>query len=1117
MKSKSLEMILDNMYFIASVDEKEEKVFVALDFEEAGRRYAELKSEGDAIIWHLKKKKLGSRDSACEILCDFGTPIEMVSEERLLRLMSLVVVEGEDSPLESPIIMSEEISDPIQKMVEDIHKILPDDAEVEMVERDLHEGINDIVSDPWFLGIKKKIITKSILLAYKENIEISNAYLLVKLRFQFFSISMKRIIDEFRNFMKNSEGIEDWSKGSRERLAVSAVITSFKRNVHKTQDRQMAEEQKTPPEKVLETTKTEKDPDQIETSPGEPDQRSTPRDLVDGWKERQEDMVSTPKVESSDEVKKPKPIPSSRVLLRGFLSYCKKRGSSKERIQRRILHVKTFLKFIKTNGRSILEIDEEGVKEFESFLRDVRGFKRGTGGEYSGTVRIFYDYTNSEGITNIDIRRSIRAWSVTRMMEIVGKPLTGVYDDETNTIYEEVNQRILEGIEKLGNKVKRMDLTRFVLNIPKSDKLSSGNKAFIGTHLHYLVEHNILEKSSVDKYDVFSKSISEPTFHKVGETMGVVSSEELMVGFSQWLKKKGFKKIHRNEYNYVSITRDFIEHINDIGKTILDDDREHMFDSYKLHLRERNLKESTIGTYIRGICVFYNYMDENPPEELSDQNKSTEREIQPFFNDFVQWLERNHYKKISRTVGIVRNFKDYIESGEKTILDDDRGRMIDLYRLYLQNNKCKKSTIKTYVGTIHLFYRFVDGDLTDTDLKPDILKGRGKRKEMDDVSQYPKSVEGWVKRAIKGDRLTVVCKIDISGKLSKPWLISIYEELNQSILRKIEEMGGRVKRMDLMRSTLGIFKPNPVPGTPIVILRVHLKYLLEHGFLKRPKKGIYVLPSDGEGRGQQKQQRTEKDWLREILGDELQKVDIKDPKDADGKRKNERSLYTGINQRILLELEDKTSMSRSELIKSMFGLKGIAPTSVSNIMDAHLRYLVDQGSISKPQWGIYTLVDDDKKVVTEKTSLLTTNDEKTSHRELSAEDWIRRITNGEKPYAWISYGSMDDTRVVQRGQGAPIYPEMNRRIMVEVRASKDPVKRNELIRPVFDLGWDERISQTVNTILNNHLRYLLYRNVLKQPAKGYYESVPDDPPDYRMDPIFERKIHEGVMDRMTKK
>ena len=263
--------------------------------------------------------------------------------------------------------------------------------------------------------------------------------------------------------------------------------------------------------------------------------------------------------------------------------------------------------------------------------------------------------------------------------------------------------------------------------------------------------------------------------------------------------------------------------------------------------------------------------------------------------------------------------------------------------------------------------------------------------------------------------------------------------------------------------------------------------------------------------------KSQHDWVSEILGDDLQRVDMEHLNGRNDKKKHRSSLYTGINQKIFLELKENVSMSRLELIKSLFDFEGNIPKPVADIMSAHLRYLVDQGSISRIQTGVYTLVDDDKKVVvTEEMSTSTTKDEKTPHQELSAEDWIRRITKGEKPYAWISYGSMDDTRVVQRGQGTPIYSEINRRIMVEVRASKDPVKRSELIRPVFDLGWDERISQTVNTILNNHLRYLLHKNVVKQPARGYYESVPDNVPDYKIDPISERKIHEGVMDRVTK-
>lgn len=1048
MKSESLEMILDNMYFIASVDEKEEKVFIALDFEEAGRKYAELKSEGDAIIWHLKKKDLLSR-----IECDFGNPMEMVSEERLLRLMSLVVVDGKDSPSVSPTIAFDEHPETVGV---DEDKILDDEN---LYKSEIVEAIENYNMNPeevWKdVAMMEKIIIKTLIMAGKEDIGLHTAHILSNIHYVS-KIDLKDIYKKFREIIVRDNYKDIKSKAKKEKLAAKATKATiiFEEKV---------KERKSSGEKLPESTKTEKVLDQIETlSSGEPDQRSIPRDLVDGWKERQEEPVSTPKVESSDEVKKPKSIPSSRVLLRGFLSYCKKRGLKKEKMHRHMFHVKTFLKFIKKEGRSILEIDERGVKEFESFLRDVRGLKTKTASNYFTSVRIFYDYTNSEEITNIDMRGSIRAWSVTRMMEIVGKPLTRVYtrvhDDESNTmyepvIYEEVNQRILEGIEKLGIRAKKIDLVRFVLNIPKSDEAPHGSKAFIRVHIRYLVEHNILRKSC----RMASKSISESISHKVTEISGIVSSEQLMGGFGQWLKKKGYEKTNRSEYTHVSIAREFIKHINDMGKTILDDDREHMIDLHKSHLCKRGLKETTIRTYIRGICVFYNYMDENPSEELSDQNESIERETQPFFNDFIQWLKRNHYKNINRIIGIVRRFKDCTESAERTILDGDRDQMIDLYRLYLRGNKYEKSTIKTYVGTIHLFYRFVD--------------------EMDEHTEKAGEIS-----ILSGNRICKYCGHLLDKKPNRIGIVDTLQFLRTKCPHCVNPYRGKIHKSALGKN-----------------YRLYTCKKCGHDNLY-----IYMNRNAVD-------RKSQFDWISEILGDDLQTVDMEHLNGGNDKKKYRRSLYTGINQKIFLELKENVSMSRLELIKSLFNFKGSIPKPISDVMSVHLRYLVDQGSISRIQTGVYTLVDDDKKVVNEKASLPTTKDEKTPHRELSAEDWIQRITKGEKPYAWISYGSMDDTRVVQRGQGTPIYPEINRRIMVEVRASKDPIKRSELIRPVFDLGWDERISQTVNTILNNHLRYLLHKNVVKQPARGYYESVPDNITDQKVDPIFERKIHEGVM------
>ena len=85
-----IEIEQEHVYLVSTIDQEEDRVFITFDFNEAGKRYAELKVKGDAIVWHIKTKDLGRR-----ILNDFERPIEIVDDERLLRIMSLII-SGDD-------------------------------------------------------------------------------------------------------------------------------------------------------------------------------------------------------------------------------------------------------------------------------------------------------------------------------------------------------------------------------------------------------------------------------------------------------------------------------------------------------------------------------------------------------------------------------------------------------------------------------------------------------------------------------------------------------------------------------------------------------------------------------------------------------------------------------------------------------------------------------------------------------------------------------------------------------------------------------------------------------------------------------------------------------------
>lgn len=76
----------DDIYLVASCDQEAKEVYLTFDINEAGRKYAEIKSNSDVILWHIRKEDLNKR-----MLNDFERPIEIVDDEMLLEILSSIV------------------------------------------------------------------------------------------------------------------------------------------------------------------------------------------------------------------------------------------------------------------------------------------------------------------------------------------------------------------------------------------------------------------------------------------------------------------------------------------------------------------------------------------------------------------------------------------------------------------------------------------------------------------------------------------------------------------------------------------------------------------------------------------------------------------------------------------------------------------------------------------------------------------------------------------------------------------------------------------------------------------------------------------------------------------